>query len=439
MPARLTVPPPHLYPEFVENRYIYPAAFFPTQHSHHRIHTYVAHALVLFNVYGLPLSSGVWLEYYFTSLHPSRSLLATSMIFGVQFVCVGLAVGPAAWAYHRWPERWWLQMFSSTLIVCGAWLGIFIAEHFWVLILCHGALTGLSLGVLGTVSALVLSTHYKLDISVVSTQCMAAGFAGAVAYTVLTWACLRIDAVKMACGITLALMSGTLLIAMSLARPCIGQTLDASSSYGAVTMRSRYTSWISTSVLPTTTILLSPAILLPPLVLPLILTRHPSAYCADISLYALFAMFGIAMLTSTLIVKIPPARLSPTTLFVASCLLAGTAIVLLIQVPRLEVIVPCAALYGVGLGGVSTLWINVLMSLMEEGASLGNAICLVMTIGGLTTGGRVVGAAVVLQSIKRGPEIILGSSAGTMVVAGLLVGACALVKHRKRKVKTGIK
>lgn len=60
--------------------------------SHAHVRTHTAHALTLFNFYGIPLSSGAWLEYYFTTLDSTTSLLTLSAIFTAQCACLGLPI-----------------------------------------------------------------------------------------------------------------------------------------------------------------------------------------------------------------------------------------------------------------------------------------------------------------------------------------------------------
>ncbi|KAF2626257.1 hypothetical protein BU25DRAFT_104278 [Macroventuria anomochaeta] len=425
----------HPYPEFSDPRHADPPAYSSANPSHRRVRTYTAHALILFNVYGLPLSSGLWLEYYFTSVHPSTSLLAISAIFGAQLACLGSAVGLTVWLYHQWPKVWRLYMFAGALSVCGAHVGPLITKEFWVLVLCQGALTGLGLGFLGTVSMLVLSTHYKCDIAVASTQCDAAGFAGAVLYTVLTWVCLRAESVKLGYGATLVLFSFTVLPATFLARPC---ALDNSHAYRTpkprinAKPRTKLTAFVTT-VLPT--LLVAPALLLPPLYLPLLLCGHPSQYKSDIGPYTLFVLFGTAILSSTLVPRLPPSRLLPTTLCITATILAGVAIVPIIWMPRLDVVVPCAAVYGAGLGCVLTLWVRMLTwyGYAAWKAGPGRCACVVSAVGGLCAGGGLVGAAAVMERWEKGVEIVLGAASGCLVLEGVVVGAVSFVGYCRIK------
>ena len=424
----------HPYPEFSDPRHANPPTCSPANPSHHRVRTYTAHALILFNVYGVPLSSGIWLEYCFTSLHPSHPLLSISAIFGAQFACLGFAIGVTASLYRRWPGYWRLQMFLGGLSVCVAHLGLVIASNLWVTVLCQGVLTGLGLGVSGTVSVMVLSTHYKHNLAVASTQCVGAGFFGAIVYTLLTWMCLRTDNVKLGHGVTLVLLSLTLVPAVLVARPS-AMTKSSRARQSPPNMstvpRAKRPSFLALL----TTLALSPALPLPPLLSPLLLSRHPTPHRADTGSYFLFALSGAALLSSTLIPRTPPHRLAPTTLLTASTFLAGISVVPLIWMRILYVAVPCAAVFGVGLGGVCAVWVEALAALVEGGGGegLGWWVCVLVAVGGVGAGGGIMGAAAVLSRMESGVEIVMGVMSGCLVLGGLMVGAGADVKYWAKK------
>ncbi|KAH6633050.1 major facilitator superfamily domain-containing protein [Boeremia exigua] len=410
------------YRKFPDSRHNYATATSSARPSHHRVRTYTAHALVLFNVYGIVLSSGLWLEYYFTSLFPATSLLAVSAIFGTQLACLGLGVGVAASLHRRWPKHWRLLMSLGGLSVGCSHICVLIADEFWVVLLCEGALTGLGLGVLSTVSTRVLSTHYKNDIAVASSQCVAAGFLGAVVYTIFTWLCLRSDNTKLGRGLIPTLLCLTLLPAVLLAKPSALQPVTHHSSPPARFATPRLSSMLFV-------ILYTPPFLATSLLLPLILTRHPSPYRADPGCYVLLALSSAALLSSALLPHLPSHRLSPPALIAASTLLAGIAIPSLIWMPTLYVGVPCAMVLGAGLGGVCALWVRALAALVGKGKRLGQAVCLLAAVGGVGAGCGVLGAAAVMETWEAGVEIVLGVAAGCLVLGGLALGAGAGVRR----------
>jgi hypothetical protein len=407
----------------------------PTTISHHRVRTYSAHALILFKTYGLPLSSGIWLEYYFTSLFPSTSLLAISSIFATQLACLGLATLPAAYLYRRYPRYAQLQIYLGLGTVCGGWLGVVVrGEAWWVLLLCQGALMGFGLGVLGAVGIGLVSTHYKRDLGTVSTQCGTAGFAGAVVYTALTWMLLRRDQAKLAHGVTVAIASGTLLFAIFLARPCDTMTsvvVHHSLPTGVV----RHGRVGLTYFVLLSATLFAPSFLVVLIFSPLLLGRTLTSYRADFGPYVLLTLYSTAAISSLFAAKIPPIRLSPTTLFVASTFLTGVAIMPIIWMPTLYIAIPCYAVFGVRLGNISTLWIKMLAWFLDGDGEkrLGRVVCTVLAVGGFGVGGGVVGAAAMLQSMKIGVEVVLGIAAGCLILGGLVVWAGATRKRLRNR------
>lgn len=429
-PSGTTINP---YPEFSAPRDAGPPAKSSPNASHHRIRTYTAHALILFNVYGLSLSSGIYLEYYFSSLHPSASLLAISAIFGTQLACIGLAVGTTIWLHRRWPKYWRLQLFIGMLLVCGAHLGLLIANDIWVLVLFQGALTGLGLGTLQAVSLRVLSMHYKHGMATTSTLCESAGFFGAIAYTLLTWTCLRIDSTRLAYGTTLLFLALTLLPAIPLAKPCAIHSPQFRQP-DPDTNPTTPSSWRAYSVF-LATFLTTPALLTPALYLPLLLTRQPGPCLADAGLYPLLALYGTALLSSAFIPRISPNRLSPAVMCSAASILAGIAILPLVWMRRVDIAVVCAAVFGVGLGCVSTLWGKVFRECVEGAGTRGlrRWMQVLVLVGGLGAGAEVAGAAAVLERWGNGVEIVLGAVSGCLVLGCFIVGAKRLVGHQWRK------
>ncbi|KAF1363034.1 hypothetical protein EJ07DRAFT_152557 [Lizonia empirigonia] len=397
--------------------------------SQHRVRTYTAHALILFNVYGIPLSSGIWLEYYFTSLLPLSSLVVISTVFGAQLACLGGAVGPAAWLYTRWPKCWRLHMLFGLLCVCGAWLALLIIENeLWTIVLCHGILTGTGLGILGTISTLTLSTHYRHHLGVTSTQCVAAGFTGAIVYTISTWLCVRTDSIKMAYGTTSAVQTGTLLLAIFLAAPH-----PSPSTPHPPSQQSHPAHRPPRPVAALTCLLMTPT-LLAPIYLPLLLTRQPSPHRADPASYVLLALSCGALLPCILIPRTLALRLALPTLFAASALAAGIAMVPMVWMRGLSVAVPCGVVFGAGFGGVGLLWVRIWAGFGGRGGEVrGRWVCVGMAVAGLGAGGGVVGAAAVLERWEGGVEMVLGAVAGCAVLGGLVVWAGVAVHGQGRR------
>lgn len=417
----------HVYSDFPDSRCAAAWANSSANATRDRVRTYTAHALVLFNVYGIPLASGIWLEYYFTSFHSSASLLAVSSILGTQLVCLGLVATTTSWLYRRWPQYWRLYMLSSSLLVCGAHLGPLLKTDLWVLVLCQGALTGLGLGVLGTVSLHVVSTHYKHNVVTTSTVCGSAGFLGAIAHILSTWTFLRTDNPRFAHGITLSLLTLTLVPAILLARPS-GSRPPQPRQLGSRTSPTT-PSWHIYSILPAM-FLVATALLIPPSYLPLLLTRHPGPYRADAGQYILLTLYGTASLSSAIVPRIPPRRLSSSTLCSAAAIVAGTAIIPMVWMQRLEVAVSCVAIYGIGLGCVTAVCTTV-FSLWARGTRAGE-LGGSAAIFGLCSGGGIMGAATLIPKLESGAGTVLGLVVGTLILGGSVLGAWHGVRYWRK-------
>ncbi|KAF3044316.1 hypothetical protein E8E12_007333 [Didymella heteroderae] len=401
--------------------------------SRARRRAYTAHALVLFDAYGILLSSGIWLEYHFTTLHPTTPLVALSTIAAAQIACLGLAIGISTRLHARSPHYWRRMMATGALLVCGAYVALLTNTDNDVraLVLWQGALTGLGVGVLCATSLRVLSTHYRHDIATASRVCVAAGFGGAGIYTVAMWCCLRAERARLGYGSTLLLLGATLLPAIWLTGPSSEDEVKSWSS----TPRDPHSRDACRTPL---TLLAQPLILtfslIPPLYLPLLLARHPGPYRADTGVYILLAIHCTAGLASAFVPRVPSNRLSACLLCGAASVLSGTAIIPLIWMFGVEVTVPCAVVYGAGLGTVCTLWMTMLME-CGNGVAMGrvgwlSAFALVL---GLCTGGAVVGVAAVLQGCKKGVGITLGALAGCLILSGLGFGIGGVVRHWKRR------
>lgn len=428
----------HSHPEFLDSYHADTHVDALDQASHHRVHTYIAHALILFNVYGVLLSSGLWLEYFFTSLHPTASLLLVSVTFSVQLTCFSFAIGATRSLYHRWPRHWRLQLLAGILSACGANVGLLVSNNLWVQIVCQGALTGLGLGACATLSTLALSTHYVNNIALASTQCVAAGFFGTAIYTGFTWACLRNDAANVAHGATLALLVFTLLPAFFLTQPNNAQDQNPNTPNPApLNPANKSLPPLRHTALPLAILLLTPTCLLPPLFLPLSQPRSPtSPHRADTPAYSLFALATTALFSSALLPKVAPHRLSPSSLLTASFLLNAVAVIPLIWTPVLGVAVPCAAVFGVGLGGVCAVGVSVVV---VESGPRGEEVRWgwqgwgVTVAGGASAGCVVLGGAVVLERCDGGVEILFGAVAACLGLGGLAMSMLGGVRYGRKK------
>ncbi|MDV3160372.1 MAG: hypothetical protein Q8787_02780, partial [Sweet potato little leaf phytoplasma] len=117
----------------------------------------------------------------------------------------------------------------------------------------------------------------------------------------------------------------------------------------------------------------------------------------------------------------------------ASALLAGISVIPLLWVTSLYVAVPCAVVFGLGLGGVCTLWFKALAALVKGGQGLERWHYLLVAVGGVGAGCALVGSAAVLERWEVGVAVVLGAVAGCLGLGGVVLGVGAAVRDREEK------
>jgi hypothetical protein len=145
-----------------------------------RKQSYIAQALILFNVWGIPLSFGPYPKFFFTNRwkHP---VLQVSSIVAVQLFCIFGAGVPVLWLYQYEYWRTTIIIASFTAIAC-QW-ALHICTRWMTILLVQGIGIGISLGALYSMGTLVLSSHHKNNHPLTSMVSVSAGFLGAVCYT----------------------------------------------------------------------------------------------------------------------------------------------------------------------------------------------------------------------------------------------------------------
>jgi MFS family permease len=145
-----------------------------------RKQSYIAQASILFNVWGIPLSFGPYLEFYYTNRwrHP---VLQVSSIIAVQIFCLLGAGVPVLWLYQHEYWRTTIIVASFTAIAC-QWV-LYICTQWMAILLVQGFGIGTSLGTLYSMGTLILGSHHKNNYPLTSMVSVSASFLGAVCYT----------------------------------------------------------------------------------------------------------------------------------------------------------------------------------------------------------------------------------------------------------------
>jgi hypothetical protein len=152
-----------------------------------RRQTYLAHALILFNLYGTLLSYGPYLEYYYTAQKYGINNVATvSSSLALRLFCVCVVPLPVAYCYLQNLRNGFYVLYL--LVPFCPLIALLESPGAWPLILPVQGFQGLALGALASLGVLALGTHYKNNIPLASTIGCAAGFMGAVVHTGVAYA-----------------------------------------------------------------------------------------------------------------------------------------------------------------------------------------------------------------------------------------------------------
>jgi MFS family permease len=193
----------------------------PAKYARHRNRAVWAQALVLFNVVGIPLSQGMYLEYYFNTALPQTNLSILSIILALQ-TGVLLAMPLLVGRFYRWrgPRSGWKILFcAAAMIAFAVQLALQWVRSYILTLILQGPLMGSALGTLFTWSTLVLSSHYQFNLPLVSMQSGFMGFLGALVYTLVAREALQTQVSgHFAPAASAGLVGGTLFIATLLSR-----------------------------------------------------------------------------------------------------------------------------------------------------------------------------------------------------------------------------
>ncbi|KAF1964504.1 hypothetical protein BU23DRAFT_604757 [Bimuria novae-zelandiae CBS 107.79] len=159
-----------------------------------RVIAYYTHALVTLHAFGIPLSAGLTLEYYFNNCFVTTPLANLGLIFGIQWIGI-FAMEPLAAVMFRW-KHWRRASISVAVITVLCHAVMARGTRLWTLTLGMRALLGVCLGFLRSVTLRCLASHYNDDIAGSSMQSGAAAMLGAVFYSLIAWVFLRRDNYK---------------------------------------------------------------------------------------------------------------------------------------------------------------------------------------------------------------------------------------------------
>lgn len=406
------------------------------KYARHRNQAVWAQALVLFNVVGIPLSQGVYLEYYFNVALPGNSLTALSIIPALQIACTCSMPILMGRLYHwRGQRSGWRSMFlAAATLALGAQLPLQWAKSYVVTMLLQGPILGAALGTLFSLSTLVLSSHYRSNLPLVSMQSGSMAFFGAIVYTLVVRQGLQTRGLgHFAPAATACILAVTLLVALLLLhrvqqdeRPADphAKLTESNAKMG----KEKVSIWFVSGYA-----FIFMAIFVFPMYITLSLTSLSTHLDPDTASLVPITLLSTAAISAC--ISANPffrARLGPINTFIASTLLASAAILVPFFMPMLYAAVPCSSIYGIGLAGIIVLHIKV-SSMFSSGAVLYHPhmpvrVALMMILAGCSAATGLLASAVLLEYMENGAKIAASGAA-----ACLVLGACLIAVARWRR------
>ncbi|OAL53851.1 hypothetical protein IQ07DRAFT_667974 [Pyrenochaeta sp. DS3sAY3a] len=419
----------------------------PTHNSRLRNRSMWAHALVLFNVLGIPLSHGPYLEYYYNTSFPAKSLTSLSLILALQILCLSSMPIPIGAAHqrlsHSHDSRWRLLFACAGAVTVAAQLALRWCRTYSLVVL-QGPVLGGALGALGTLSMLRLAGHYRGNVPLVSVQSGAVGFGGAGVYTLVARAFLGSARHEGVWIVNAGMTGGTLLVAAVLhgrAQPApvsVGVHFAFPTPMLPPYVHSRRTPRALLVLALLSTTLTTGPLLTHPLLTPLLLTQSPSLHPPSTASLLLTTSHFAAALSASLTASTPLLpRLGPLNTFLAATTCCGAVLLGPVLGPRVWLAGVYAVLHGLGFGCVAASAGAAAAVLLRAAggrersedsardecarrAELPARLALLMSAAGVAAFAGVVGGAAVLERWGSGGVLLKG--AGGMVCVGVGVG-----------------
>ncbi|CAN9130745.1 unnamed protein product [Alternaria alternata] len=431
----------------------------PERAHRHRNRSIYAQALVLFNVLGIPLSSASRLEHDFTSVFPIKSLTSLAVVIGLQIFILLASPLPVGHLYnalanrkhgYRWSSWGWNLLFGVAIVVAttSEFLSYTVQKNYIAILLLRGLVLGGALGTCFTISTLVLASHYRNDVPLVSVQSGFAAFAGAVVYTVIARFAFQdagLGGANSGGGLEYVysggVMGATLLSAFLLLvglKPedeklwtqryklhlCMPKGFLEDARGGGMWFILGY-------------ILVFAGVLVYPVFSVVLLTQLPGLFFPDAAAYGILGMLGVAAVSGSVVANLRSLKkVGAVNIFVAASVLAGAICLAPVLYPRLYVVVLLAGAYDVALGAILSLHMIVaamFLSKKVEGRwedDMPARVAIIMAMAGLGAFGGIVGAAALLEGNKNGEKVVIKVAGACMICGGVLIGFARMWRWR---------
>ncbi|CAN9180956.1 unnamed protein product [Alternaria alternata] len=431
----------------------------PERAHRHRNRSIYAQALVLFNVLGIPLSSASRLEHDFTSVFPIKSLTSLAVVIGLQIFILLATPLPVGHLYNalanrkhgdRWSSWGWKLLFGVAIVVAttSEFLSYTVQKNYIAILLLRGLVLGGALGTCFTISTLVLASHYRNDVPLVSVQSGFAAFAGAVVYTVIARFAFQdagLGGANSGDGLAYVysggVMGATLLSAFLLLvglnpedeelwtqryklHLCMPKGFFADARGSGMWFILGY-------------ILVFAGVLVYPVFSVVLLTQLPGLFFPDAAAYGILGMLGVAAVSGSVVANLRSLKkVGAVNIFAAASVLAGAICLAPVLYPRLYVVVLLAGAYDVALGAILSLHMIVaamFLSKKVEGRwedDMPARVAIIMAMAGLGAFGGIVGAAALLEGNKNGEKVVIKVAGACMICGGVLIGFARMWRWR---------
>jgi hypothetical protein len=292
--------------------------------------------------------------------------------------------------------------------------------------LLQGLVLGAALGTLFTLSTLVLSTHYRFNLPLVSMQSGAMGFLGAIVHTIV--ARQRSGTVRYVPAANAGLLLGTSLVAYGLMRRVEEDTpLNRfSSALKLPSSISKIRKERGTILFVLGYMLVFSSIFIFPVYIVAILTQSPSLITPQRGTWILATTFATAACSACISAN-PTARkrLGPVNTFIAACLFSSASSLVPAFIPSFRSGLVGGAAYGLGLGAILALHVKVTTVFHGEKVvwhpDMPARAALLMALGGGSAFAGILVSAIVIESMQNGVRIVACVTAGCLGLGGVMV------------------
>jgi hypothetical protein len=353
----------------------------PKKERRRRVLAYYTHAIVTFHTFGIPLSAGLTLEYFYNSLFLAVPLKHLSLVVGIQWLGI-FALGDLAALTYRWKHwRWSYLAVNLVLVLC---YGVMArGAKPWGLSMSMRALSSLCLGFLRSMTLRCLASHYNGNFSDVSMQSGAAALLGALVHSLVGWIFLRMDNDR-------GLAWANFYIVLFTLMPTLGGLFPATNHVGTEDDTSKRDRPIprlmhrkstramqslpgkfgvqTDSALDTVgdctllggLCLIFAYVVAWPMFFPLLLSSRPLYEYPDYAAYWMLGTFGAGALTASFFARSCPRRgLGAVNTFTAASIFAGCLLIIAAWVVNFWVWGIISVLYGLCLGPLIALHVKV--------------------------------------------------------------------------------